>query len=75
MPVVRIRYKGKIYVRTVTRNFRGWYIMVSKGKEYWFEKDYDVEENYGWKIRNSEQLDPEFLRQIAPQLEELYRSS
>ncbi|HEY0667639.1 MAG TPA: hypothetical protein VGD22_05655 [Sphingobacteriaceae bacterium] len=72
MPVVRIRYKGRIYIRTVTRNLRGWFIMESKGKEYWFQKDPD--EHYGWRIISSNSIDQEFFEQIVPQLEELSKS-
>ena len=73
MPIVRIRFKGKIHTRTVTRNFRGWYIMYSKGKEYRFVKDEFIEDNYGWYLFGDNTLDEAFLEQIAPQLEELYK--
>ena len=73
MPIVRIRFKGKIHTRTVTRNFRGWYIMYSKGKEYRFVKDEFIEDNYGWHLFGDNTLDEVFLEQIAPQLEELYK--
>ena len=73
MPIVRIRFKDKIHTRTVTRNFRGWYIMYSKGKEYRFVKDEFIEDNYGWHLFGENTLDEGFLAQIAPQLEELYK--
>jgi hypothetical protein len=70
MPVVRFRFKEKIYTRTVKRNFRGEYIMASKGKDYLFVKDEFMDLNYGWYIYGENTLDEKFLEQIAPQLEE-----
>jgi predicted RNA binding protein YcfA (HicA-like mRNA interferase family) len=64
MAVIRIRYQGKIHSRTVTRNYRGWYIMTSKGSEYWFRKD----EN-GWNLINGTSLPENFMTQIAEQLD------
>jgi hypothetical protein len=71
MPVVRISYNGKIYARTVKRNFRGEYIMASKGKDYLFVKDEFMDLNYGWYLYGENTLEDTFLEQIAPQLEEL----
>jgi len=71
MPIVRIRFKEKIYTRTVKRNFRGEYIMTSKGKDYLFVKDEFIDLNYGWHFYGENTLDDKFLEQIAPQLEEL----
>lgn len=73
MPIVRIRFNGKIHTRTVTRNFRGWYMMYSKGKEYRFVKDEFIEDNCGWHLIGENKIDETFLQQIAPQLEELYK--
>lgn len=73
--IIRIRYKGKIHTRHVIRNYRGWYIMSSKGKEYWFRKDPGyIATNFGWHLINGTFLPDEFLEQIAVQLEELQRS-
>ena len=66
MPVIRIRYRGKIHIRVVTRNYRGWYIMSSKGKEYWFKRDAD-----GWNLIHGLTLPEKFIVQIAEQLEML----
>lgn len=66
MAVIRIRYQGKIHSRTVSRNYRGWYIMTSKGKEYWFSKD----EN-GWNLIKGPSLPENFMTQIVEQLEML----
>jgi hypothetical protein len=71
MPVIRIRFNGKIFARTVIRNFRGWYIMTSKGKDYIFVKDEFMDLNYGWHLYGDNILEEGFLEQIAPQLEEL----
>lgn len=64
--VIRIRYKGRIHTRKVTRNFRNWYIIYSKGKEYRFERGTE-----GWTLTKGE-LPAEFFIQITEQLEELY---
>ena len=66
MAIIRIRYQGKIHIREVTRNYRGWYIMTSKGREYWFRRD----EN-GWNLVNGTELPDKFMVQIAEQLEML----
>ena len=64
MAIIRIRYRGKIHVREVTRNHLGWYIMFSKGREYWFRRDHD-----GWNLVNGTFLPDKFKIQIAEQLE------
>ena len=66
MAIIRIRYQGKIHCRTVTRNFRGWYIMSSKGQEYWFIRD----EN-GWSQTKGPSMPVNFMIQIAEQLDML----
>ena len=66
MPIIRIRYQGKIHTRKVTRNYKGWYIMFSKGREYWFRRD----EN-GWNLIHGTVLPDKFMIQIAEQLEML----
>ena len=71
MPVVRFRFEGKIYTRTIKRNFRGEYIMTSKGKDYLFVKDEFMDLNYGWHVFGKNTLDGKFIEQIASQLEEL----
>ena len=73
--VIRIRYKGKIHTRTVTRNYRGWYIMFSKGREYWFRKEAYVTTNYGWHLVNGTTLPDEFLAQIVEELERLNKNT
>jgi hypothetical protein len=69
--IVRLRFNGKIYSRTVKRNFRGEYIMASKGKDYLFVKDEFLDLKYGWHLYRENTLKDTFLGQIAPQLEEL----
>ena len=66
MAVIRIRYQGRIHCRAVTRNYRGWYIMVSKGKEYWFNRTED-----GWQLINGTSLPMEFIIQIGEELNKL----
>jgi len=66
MAVIRIRYKGKIHSREVTRNYKGWYILASKGKEYWFCKD-----GNSWNLINGNTLPENFLIQISEQLDML----
>jgi hypothetical protein len=65
--VIRIRYKGRIHTRKVTRNFRNWFIIYSRGKEYRFERGPE-----GWTLTKGE-LPMEFIIQIMEQLEELYQ--
>ena len=66
MAVIRIRYQGRIHSRTVTRNYRGWYIMVSRGREYWFNRTED-----GWQLINGTSLPIEFIIQIGEELNKL----
>ena len=73
MPVIRIRYKGRIYIRKVIANFMGNYIMVSKGKEYWFKKDKEaLFLHNGWRLTSGGVLPIDFFEQIVEQLEEFY---
>ena len=66
MAIIRIHHKGKIHIRDVTRNYKGWCIMTSKGKEYWFQRD-----DNGWNLIYGNILPESFMMQIAEQLDML----
>ena len=71
MPIITIRYEGKIYQRVINRK-QGFYVMESKGEEYWFGKDFSkYPSTKGWHIVKGKAL-PEFMLQlIAGELEKL----
>ncbi|NEU09798.1 hypothetical protein GZH53_15835 [Flavihumibacter sp. R14] len=61
------------YSREVTRNPQGIYILNSKGREYWFRKDFESQKkNYGWVLINGTSLPEEFLEQICSALQTIY---
>ena len=71
MPIITIKYEGKIYQRVISRK-QGFYVMESKGIEYWFGKDFSkYPSTKGWHIVNGKTL-PEFMLQlVAIELEKL----
>ena len=71
MPTIKFIYEGKEYTREVSRNFRGWWSMFSKGREYWFRKDPYIPENHGYHLINGTEIPPEFLSLIASELKKL----
>lgn len=59
MPIIILKHNGTIY----QRKSKGIYIMTSKGKQYSFRKDYNIEKNRGWHLMNSASL-PEFMMEL-----------
>jgi hypothetical protein len=71
MPIITLKHNGTIYQRNITKESKGIYIMTSKGKQYWFRKDSDVNKNGGWHLVNGTSL-PDFMMElISHELEKL----
>lgn len=73
MWIIEIKYQGKVYHRKITRK-QGFYVMESKGVEYWFGKDIHHRGgiNKGWQIVNSKTLPEHLMPLITDELERLF---
>ena len=72
MPIITIKHEGKVYQRVISRK-QGFYVMESKGVEYWFGKDFrKYPSTHGWHIVNGKTL-PDFMMELVS--EELQRLS
>lgn len=73
MWVINIKYEGRVYQRTITRK-QGFYVMESKGVEYWFGKDihYRGGINHGWHLISSKPLPENIMPLITEELERLF---
>ena len=75
MPIITIKYHRRDYQREVSTDNKGMYIMVSKGKQYWFRKDPDYNKtNNGWHLVYRTSLPDDMLILISEELEKLNSS-
>lgn len=72
MYIITFKHEGKVYQRRISRK-QGFYVMESKGEEYWFGRDISkTSPTKGWHIINQKTLSPEFLKLLSDELEKLY---
>jgi hypothetical protein len=57
MPIITVKYDGKVYQRRIEKK-QGFYVMESKGVEYWFGKNIQ-NSTIGWHIVNGKSLPEE----------------
>ena len=69
MRIITIKHNGTIYQRQIERNPQGVYIMYSKGVEYWFRKNAEVEINHGWHLVNGTNLPDFMMKLISKEIE------
>lgn len=71
MPIITLKYEGKVYQRVISRK-QGFYVMESKGVEYWFGKDVcTYPATHGWHIVNGKTLPDFMIKLISEELERL----
>lgn len=71
MRIITIKYEGKVYQRVITRK-KGFYVMESKGVEYWFANDIiKYRKTHGWHLISSTPLPDFMLELVAEELERL----
>jgi hypothetical protein len=73
MPIITFKHEGKVYQRRVERK-QGFYVMESKGVEYWFGKDVH-NTRIGWQIVNGKTLPEEFMKMVVLELEKLFQAN
>jgi hypothetical protein len=73
MYIITFMHEGRVYQRRFTRK-KGFYVMESKGIEYFFAKDISKwTPLHGWHIINGGRtLPPEFMQPICDELEKIY---
>lgn len=60
MPIITFKHEGRIYQRVISKK-QGFYVMESKGLEYWFGKDFsNYPSTHGWHIVKGRSL-PDFM--------------
>ena len=64
MPIITIKHEGRVYQRVISKK-QGFYVMESKGLEYWFGKDFHkYPSTHGWHIINDKSL-PDFMMELV----------
>ena len=71
MPIITIKHEGRVYQRVISKK-QGFYVMESKGVEYWFANDIiKYRKTHGWHLISSTQLPDFMLELVAEELERL----